>query len=56
MPEESAKAAAEWAVNKLIKNVGEAKTLVIRLASVKHQEQLRAFPRIMTACMIRIGT
>ena len=35
MPEVSGKVAAEWAVNKLIKSMGEAKTLVIKLTSVK---------------------
>ena len=42
MPEDSAQSAAEWALNRLIKNMGEAKTLAIRLSSVKHQDQLRA--------------
>ena len=43
MPTEDAKAASSWASAKLIKCMGEAKMLVIRLASVKHQEKLSAF-------------
>ena len=40
MPEE-ASAAAAWVVAKIIKAMGEAKLLAIKLASVKHQEKLR---------------
>ena len=32
--------AAEWCSTKLIKAMGEAKTLSVRLACVKHQEKL----------------
>ncbi|CAE7467067.1 unnamed protein product [Symbiodinium sp. CCMP2456] len=39
MPE-TAVDAAEWCTTKLIKAMGEAKTLSVRLACVKHQEQL----------------
>ena len=40
MPEEGI-AAANWALTKLIKQMGEARTIVIRLSTVKHQEKLR---------------
>ena len=52
MPEEAVPA-AEWAVNKLIKLVGEAKTIVIRLSNVKHQDKLRTLVFYIgpTCCM-----
>ena len=46
MPTDDAKAASVWATAKLIKSMGEAKMIVIRLSSVKHQEKLRAFSQL----------
>ena len=44
MPMDSVKDACEWAINKLAKFLGDAKILVVRLSTVRHQEKLRAFP------------
>ena len=40
MPED-VPTATTWCINKLIKAMGEAKMLAIKLLSVKHQEKLR---------------
>ena len=49
MPEEGL-AAANWAVSKLIKAMGEARTIVIRLSTVKHHEKLRVLLAFMITC------